>query len=103
MLILYTTEDGRSSIRLRAENETVWLTQAEMAEPFATTKQNISLHLQNLFEDGELREAATVKESLTVQIEGRSVRTAEEPFATQTDGGLTQYSHSIIAPPSAVL
>src|SRR5690606_178413 len=45
-------------------------TQLEMADLFATTKQNISLHLQNIFEDGELREAATVKESLTVQIEG---------------------------------
>jgi len=41
-----------------------------MADLFATTKQNISIHLQNIFEDGELQEAATVKESLTVQIEG---------------------------------
>lgn len=70
MLILYTTEDGKSRIQLRADENTVWLTQLEMADLFATTKQNISLHLQNIFEDGELREAATVKESLTVQIEG---------------------------------
>lgn len=69
-LILYTTEDGRSQIKLRAEQQTVWLTQLEMAELFDATKQNISLHLKNLFQDGELDPAATVKESLTVQTEG---------------------------------
>jgi hypothetical protein len=69
-LILYTTEDGRSQIKLRALEDTVWLTQLEMAELFDATKQNISLHLKNIFEDGELDAAATVKESLTVQIEG---------------------------------
>ena len=74
-LILYTTEDGRSQIKLRADQQTVWLTQLEMAELFDATKQNISLHLKNIFEDGELDPAATVKESLTVQIEGgREVR-----------------------------
>ncbi|MBV8646916.1 virulence RhuM family protein [Paludibacterium sp.] len=69
-LILYTTEDGRSQIKLRAEEQTVWLTQLEMAELFDATKQNISLHLKNLFQDRELDPAATVKESLTVQAEG---------------------------------
>jgi len=69
-LILYTTEDGRSQITLRAQEQTVWLTQLEMAELFDATKQNVSLHLKNVFEDGELDPAATVKESLTVQIEG---------------------------------
>ncbi len=69
-LILYTTEDGRSQIKLRAQEQTVWLMQLEMAELFDATKQNISLHLKNIFEDGELDAAATVKESLTVQIEG---------------------------------
>ena len=74
-LILYTTEDGRSQIQLRADRQTVWLTQLEMAELFDATKQNISLHLKNIFEDGELDSSATVKESLTVQIEGaREVR-----------------------------
>jgi hypothetical protein len=74
-LILYTTEDGRSQIKLRTDRNTVWLTQLEMAELFDATKQNISLHLKNIFEDGELEPSATVKESLTVQIEGsREVR-----------------------------
>ncbi|MBN8428517.1 MAG: virulence RhuM family protein [Xanthomonadales bacterium] len=69
-LILYTTEDGRNQIKLRADQQTVWLTQLEIAELFDATKQNISLHLKNIFEDGELDPAATVKESLTVQTEG---------------------------------
>ena len=76
-LILYTTEDGRSQIKLRALEQTVWLTQLEMAELFDATKQNISLHLKNVFEDGELDPAATVKESLTVQTEG--TRTVQRP------------------------
>jgi len=69
-LILYTTEDGQSRIQLRADGQTVWLTQLEMAELFSATKQNISLHLKNLFEEGELDPQTTVKESLTVQTEG---------------------------------
>lgn len=74
-LILYTSEDGQAQVQLRAERGTVWLTQLEMAELFNATKQNISLHLKNIFEDGELDSAATVKESLTVQTEGsREVR-----------------------------
>lgn len=70
-LILYTTEDGQSRIQLRADNDTVWLSQLEMAELFNATKQNISLHLRNIFADGELDPRATVKDSLTVQSEGR--------------------------------
>lgn len=70
-LILYTAADGRAAIHLRAENGTVWLTQMEMAALFDTTKQNISLHIKNILEEQELVEAATVKQSLTVQTEGR--------------------------------
>ncbi len=70
MLILYTTDDDKSRTQLRADENTVWLTQLEMADLFATAKQNISLHLQNIFKDVELQEAPTVKASLTVQIEG---------------------------------
>ncbi|WP_338440051.1 virulence RhuM family protein [uncultured Aquabacterium sp.] len=69
-LILYTTEDGRSQIKLRADQQTVWLTQLEIAELFDASKQNISLHLKNIFADGELDPSATVKQSLTVQTEG---------------------------------
>lgn len=74
-LILYTTEDGRSQIKLRTEDQTVWLTQLEMAELFDATKQNISLHLKNIFDDGELGEDSVVKESLTTAADGKSYLT----------------------------
>lgn len=74
-LILYTTEDGRSQIKLRADQETVWLTRLEMAELFDATKQNISLHLKNIFEDGELDEGSVVKESLTTAADGKRYQT----------------------------
>ena len=69
-LILYTSEDGQIRLHLRAEGQTVWLTQAEVAALFATSKANVSIHTKNIFKDGELGELATVKESLTVQNEG---------------------------------
>jgi hypothetical protein len=69
-LILYTTEDGRSQIRLRADQQTVWLTQLEMAELFDVTTDNVGLHLKNIFEDGELSREATTEDSSVVQIEG---------------------------------
>ena len=74
-LILYTTEDGRSQIKLRADLGTVWLTQLEMAELFDATKQNISLHLKNVFADGELDEVSVVKESLTTAADGKNYQT----------------------------
>jgi hypothetical protein len=74
-LILYTTEDGTSRIQLHADGGTVWLTQLELTELFQTSKQNISLHIKNILAERELIEEATVKEYLTVQIEGgREVR-----------------------------
>jgi hypothetical protein len=69
-IILYQSEDGITKIDVRLENETVWLTQAQMVELFQTTKQNISLHIRNVFEEGELQPHSTVKEYLTVQTEG---------------------------------
>lgn len=69
-LILYTTEDGRSQIRLRAKDQTVWLTQREMAELFDVTTDNVGLHLKNIYEDGELSREATTEDSSVVQIEG---------------------------------
>ncbi|MBV6274394.1 virulence RhuM family protein [Alcaligenaceae bacterium CGII-47] len=69
-LILYTSDDGQTRLHLRVETETIWLSQLEIAELFQTTKQNVSLHAKNIFEDKELDPEATVKESLTVQSEG---------------------------------
>lgn len=69
-IIIYQTQDGQTKIDVRIENETVWLTQNQMAELFQTTKQNISQHIKNIFEEGELTEDSTVKDYLTVQNEG---------------------------------
>lgn len=69
-IILYQTEDGRNRIEVRLENETVWLTQQLMAELFQTTQQNISLHIQNIYAEGELRPEATHKDFLSVRREG---------------------------------
>ena len=73
-LVLYATEDGLSRLYLRTEDGTVWLTQAELAELFQTSKQNISLHIKKILAEGEQAES-TVKFYLTVQTEGeRRVR-----------------------------
>ena len=69
-IIIYQTQEKKKKIDVRIENETVWLTQNQMAELFQTTKQNISLHIKNIFEEGELTEDSTVKDYLTVQSEG---------------------------------
>ena len=74
-LILYTTDDGRSQIQLRAQGATVWLTQLEIAELFDATKQNISLHLKNIFTDGELDEDSVVKDSLTTATDSKNYLT----------------------------
>jgi len=64
-ILLYSTEDGKAKIEVRLENETVWLSQSQMVELFQTTKQNISLHIRNIFNEGELQENSVVKEYLT--------------------------------------
>ena len=67
-LVIFKAQDGKLDVRF--ESETVWLTQTQMTELFQTTKQNISLHLNNVFKEGELDKDSTVKECLTVQKEG---------------------------------
>ncbi|MCW1842180.1 virulence RhuM family protein [Prosthecomicrobium hirschii] len=74
-LILYSTEDGAATIGLRAIDGTVWLTQLEMAELFDTSKQNVSLHINNILSEGELAAEAVVKESLTTAADGKAYRT----------------------------
>jgi hypothetical protein len=68
--LVYQSEDGRMKIDVRLEGETVWMTQAHMAELFQTTPQNITLHLQAIYEEGELTETATCKDYLQVRTEG---------------------------------
>jgi hypothetical protein len=69
-LILYQTQDGKTKVEVRLQDETVWLSQKLMAELFQTTPQNITTHLRNIFNEGELDEAATCKDFLQVQTEG---------------------------------
>ena len=72
--LLYQTEDGRTRIQCRLENDTLWLTQALIAELFQqTTPQNVTLHLKAIFTEGELPEAATCKDYLQVRSEGGRV------------------------------
>jgi len=74
-LVLFRPDDGGDALRVRIEGETVWLTQAQMADLFQTTKQNVSLHLRNVFSDRELDEGSVVKEYLTTAADGKQYRT----------------------------
>jgi len=69
-LILYTPEDGCSQIKLRMQEQIVWLTQLVMTVLFDATKQNISSHLKNIFEEGRPDADSVVKESLTTAADG---------------------------------
>jgi hypothetical protein len=69
-ILIYQTPGGHTKVDVQLADETVWLSQIQMADLFQTTKQNISLHIHNIFEENELEEFATVKEFLTVQNEG---------------------------------
>lgn len=72
--ILYQTEDGKTRIECQFSGETIWLSQANMTELYQTSKQNISLHLKNLYEEGELLEVRVVKEYLTTGPDGKNYR-----------------------------
>lgn len=73
--LLYQTEDGQVKLEVRLQNETVWLTQQMIAELFQTTVPNISMHIRNVYAEGELTPEATIKKFLTVRQEGdRDVR-----------------------------
>ena len=70
-IILYQTEDGRTRIQCRLENETIWLTQALIAELFQKDVLTINEHLVNIFEEGELSREATIRNFRIVRIEGK--------------------------------
>ena len=74
-LILYQTEDGLTRVQLRVVDGSVWLSQLEIAELFATSKQNVSLHAANVLKEGELTADSVVKESLTTAADGKKYRT----------------------------
>jgi hypothetical protein len=69
-IILYQPDDKSTQLEVRIDEETVWLSQSQMVELFTSTKQNVSLHISNIFKEDELNPTSTVKEYLTVQLEG---------------------------------
>jgi len=74
-IIIYKTDDGKTKIDVRFENETVWLTQNALADLFQTTKQNISQHIKNIFKEGELQPNSVVKDFLTTALDGKNYDT----------------------------
>ena len=72
-IVLYTAEDGNTAIQLRAEDGTVWLSQAEIATLFDTTPQNITLHIKSIYEEGEQQVSSIYKELLQVRSEGKTI------------------------------
>ena len=81
-MIIYQTEDGLTKIDVSMQDETVWLSQADMSKLFQTTKQNISLHINNIFKDGELDSASVVKEYLTARLPNNIPRMRMENSGT---------------------
>lgn len=88
-IVIYQTDDGTTKIDVKLEDETVWLSQQQMADLYDTTKQNISLHIKNIFDEEELDINSTVKEFLTVQKEGISSINGSTLFALAEDDEVT--------------
>jgi hypothetical protein len=74
-ILIYESPDGKTRIDVALADETVWLSQSQMADLFQTTKQNVSLHVKNIFDEKELRESAVVKEYLTTAQDGKQYKT----------------------------
>ena len=79
-IIIYKSPENQTEIAVQFDGETVWLSQVQMASLFKQTKQNISLHLNNCYKEGELNKISTVKESLTVQKEGKRTVNRKQHF-----------------------
>ena len=73
-IIVYQPDEALK-LDVRVENDTVWLTQVQMAELFQTTRNNVTLHIRNIFKEGELREDSVGKESLLTAADGKKYRT----------------------------
>ena len=74
-LILYTTDDGRSQVKLWAKDQTVWLSQREMAQLFDVSTDNVGLHLKNILAEGELEENSVTEDSSVTAADGKNYRT----------------------------
>ena len=97
-VIIYTANDGKTKIDVKLEEETLWLTQAQMCELYQTSKSNVSEHIKHIYEDGELMKEATVRKFRTVQLEGsRSVEREVEHYNLDMIIALGYRVRSIIA------
>lgn len=74
-IVIYPAKDGRPDLQLRVEGGTVWLTQLEIADLFATTVPNVNIHVRNVLKEGELPPDSVVKESLITAADGKSYKT----------------------------
>ena len=74
-IIIYKTDDGQVEIEVQLEDENVWLTQNSMAKLFDTTRNNITIHIRNIFNEGELQENSVSKESLLTAKDGKNYKT----------------------------
>ena len=79
-ILIYQTEDGLTKLDVRMEDETVWLTQQQMAELFQTSRTNVVDHIKNIYEEGELDENSTCRKFRQVRMEGSRQVTRELPF-----------------------
>lgn len=90
-VLLYRAPDGRTRLEVRLQDETVWLTQAQMAELFQTTVANVNIHLMNIFAEGELDKVSAIKECLITAADGKGredggLRTKDRGRKTRADG-----------------
>lgn len=92
-ILIYQSEDGQPRIEVRFQDETAWLTQMQMTELFQTTKQNVSLHIKNIFEEGELIKNSVVKESLTTAADGKKYNTTYYNLDVVISAGYRVKSH----------
>lgn len=74
-VILYQTDDGKTRIEVRFEHENVWLTQKKMAELFECSTDNISLHLKNIFKEGELKDDSVTEDCSVTAVDGKNYKT----------------------------
>ena len=74
-ILIYTSYDGQVKIEVRLEDENVWLTQNAMAKLFDTTRNNITMHIKNIFKEGELQENSVSKDSLLTASDGKNYKT----------------------------
>ena len=79
-IIIYQTEDGQTQVDVRMENDTVWLTQAQMAELFKSSRTNIVEHIQHIYDEDELDETSTCRKFRQVRQEGKRMVTREIPM-----------------------